>query len=49
MIKAMHIHFISIIKENKLKRNSSRGDECMVVHTLCVSIRDFYDILSIDR
>ena len=37
VIKAMHIYFISIIKENKLKRNSSRGDECAVVHISLVS------------
>ena len=34
-------YFISFIKENKLKRYSSSGDECAVVHILCISIRYF--------
>ena len=40
VIKAMHIHFISIIKENKLKINSSRVDECVVVYILYTGVRD---------
>ena len=49
VIKAMHTYFISFIKENKLTINSSSGDECTAAHILCVSVRDFCDILFTDR